>query len=169
MGLVSETPQHVSGALIRSRLAGFCGKLRDMFWDIHCPLIRYYIKSGSRNIHASAEANIRIFLSFLIATFFFSCYVYLMTIEQTVTIPANHRLFLELPRSIPSGVRAQVKIDIPAVAAIDTRNSSFQSSFEIEEVRQLLQKEMTLKGTSLVNAASGDGWEAYVRERYAEL
>jgi hypothetical protein len=78
-----------------------------------------------------------------------------MTIEQTITIPADYRIFLELPRSIPSGVKASVKINIPAFNKID-------------EVRQLLQKEMAQNGTAEVPVASGNGWEAHVRERYAE-
>jgi len=85
----------------------------------------------------------------------FSCYIFLMTIEQTVTIPADHRIFIDLPRSITSGVRASVKINIPA-------------SDKLDEVRQLLKKEMAQNGTTDVTAASGDGWEAHVRERYAE-
>ena len=36
-----------------------------------------------------------------------------MTIEQTVTIPADYRIFLELPRSVPIGVNARVSISIP--------------------------------------------------------
>jgi len=36
-----------------------------------------------------------------------------MTITQTVEIPADYRIFLDLPRSIPAGVKAQVHIDIP--------------------------------------------------------
>jgi hypothetical protein len=36
-----------------------------------------------------------------------------MTIEQTVEIPANYRLLLELPRSVPVGTRAKVEINIP--------------------------------------------------------
>jgi len=36
-----------------------------------------------------------------------------MTITQTVEIPADYRIFLDLPRSIPTGVKAQVYIDIP--------------------------------------------------------
>jgi hypothetical protein len=35
-----------------------------------------------------------------------------MTIEQTVTIPADHRLTLEIPDEIPAG-RAQVLIQFP--------------------------------------------------------
>jgi hypothetical protein len=63
-----------------------------------------------------------------------------MVIEQTIEIPADYRLFHELPLSIPS----------------------------IEEVRRLLQKEMAEKGTSRVKVESGDGWEAHVMEHYAE-
>jgi len=38
-----------------------------------------------------------------------------MTIEQTVTIPADYHLFLELPRSVPIGVNAHVSISVPTV------------------------------------------------------
>jgi hypothetical protein len=79
-----------------------------------------------------------------------------MTIEQTVEIPADYRIFIDLPHSIPTGVKARVEISVPAAET------------QIEEVRRLLQKEMTEKGTSEVKAAAGDGWEAHVKERYAE-
>jgi hypothetical protein len=78
-----------------------------------------------------------------------------MTIEQTIEVPIDYRIFLELPHSVPSGVKANVKINIPAMDKID-------------EVRQLLQEEMEKKGTLTVPAASGDGWEAHVREHYAK-
>jgi len=46
----------------------------------------------------------------------FSCYISLMmTIEQTVAIPADYPIFLELPRSIPIGANARVSISIPTV------------------------------------------------------
>jgi hypothetical protein len=78
-----------------------------------------------------------------------------MTIEQTVTIPADYRIYLELPHSIPSGVKVSVKINIPVFDKID-------------EVRQLMQKEMAQNGTVDVPTLSGDGWETHVREQYAE-
>ena len=88
-----------------------------------------------------------------------------MTIGLSPEIPADHRLFLELPLSVPTGVKAQVEINIPAVYI----NPKVMSSNEkIDNVRQLLQKEMTEKGTLAVISASGDGWEASVREHYAE-
>jgi len=91
-----------------------------------------------------------------------------MTIEQTVEIPADYRVFLELPHSIPSGVKAKVKISIPAAVVESQSDSVFPQSAEIEDINRLLQKEMAEKGTSNVKAASGDGWEAHVREHYAE-
>ncbi|MDR0323501.1 MAG: hypothetical protein LBI12_03520 [Treponema sp.] len=78
-----------------------------------------------------------------------------MTITQTVEIPADYRISLEVPRSAPSGVKATVKIDIPAFDKID-------------EVRLLLQEEMIQNGTLAAETASGDGWEAHARERYAK-
>jgi len=91
-----------------------------------------------------------------------------MTIEQTVEIPADYRVFLELPHSIPSGVKAKVKISIPAAVVKSRSDSIFPQSAEIEDVSRLLQKEMAEKGTSKVKTASGSGWEAHVMEHYAE-
>jgi len=78
-----------------------------------------------------------------------------MTITQVIEIPEDRRIFLELPSSVPSGVRAEIEVNIPIYEGI-------------EEVRQLLQKEMSEKGTASIMTASGDGWEAHVRERYAQ-
>jgi len=89
-----------------------------------------------------------------------------MTIEQTVTIPADYRLYLELPRSVPSGIKAQVKINISADSAKAPEDFFSQTPLKIEEVRLLLQKEMAEKDT-LKAAVSGDGWEAHIREHYA--
>ena len=91
-----------------------------------------------------------------------------MTIEQTVEIPADYRVFLELPHSIPSGVLAKVKISIPAEVVKNKSDSVFPLSSEIEDISRLLQKEMSEKGTSKVKTASGDGWKAHVMEHYAE-
>jgi len=91
-----------------------------------------------------------------------------MVIEQTVTIPSNYRIFLELPRIVPSGIKAQVKLYIPVDSTNERDDSIFCPPFDIDEIRQLLQKEMADKGTLTVTTTSGDGWEAYVRERYAE-
>jgi hypothetical protein len=85
-----------------------------------------------------------------------------MTVEQIVEIPADYRVFFELPHSIPSGVKAKVAISIPATV------TNFPPSIEIEDVRKLLQKEMAERGTSAVTAQAGDGWEAHVREHYAD-
>jgi len=91
-----------------------------------------------------------------------------MTIEQTVEIPADYRVFLELPHSIPSGIKAKVSISIPVAAVKSQSDSISLPSTAIEDINWLLQKEMAEKGTSNIKAASGDGWEAHVREHYAE-
>ena len=85
-----------------------------------------------------------------------------MTITQTVEIPADYRISLELPRSVPVGAKAQVEIKIAAKITKD------QSDSKIEIVRQLLRKEMSEKGTTAVRVESGDGWEVHIREKYAE-
>ena len=85
-----------------------------------------------------------------------------MTITQTVEIPADYRILLDLPRSVPIGAKARIEINIPA------KVTKTQSDSEIEHIRQLLRKEMSAKGTSAIKAESGDGWEAYIKEKYAE-
>jgi hypothetical protein len=86
-----------------------------------------------------------------------------MTIEQIVAVPADHRLSFELPHSIPVGVQARVEINIPSLSAPPP-----SAKAKIEDIRQLLQKEMAETGTLEVRAAAGEGWEAHVREHYAE-
>ena len=80
-----------------------------------------------------------------------------MTIEQTVTIPDNRLIHIELPSSIPAGIKARIEVSI--------LGKSLPVPEGIEDVRQLLQKEMTENGTS---KATGSGWEANVMERYAQ-
>ena len=80
-----------------------------------------------------------------------------MTIEQTVTIPADRLIHIELPSSIPAGVRARVEVNI--------LGKSLPAPEGIDDVRQLLQKAMAENGTS---NATGSGWEANVMERYAQ-
>jgi len=88
------------------------------------------------------------------------CYTFPMKTTQTVVIPASHRLTINVPPEVPAGpvILTFTPAEIEQVEDID----------EIDEVRMLLQKEMAEKGTSAVVAAAGDGWEAHVRERYAE-
>ena len=40
----------------------------------------------------------------------FSRYIYLMTITQTVDIPADRRIMLEVPREIPTGTTARFEL-----------------------------------------------------------
>jgi len=88
-----------------------------------------------------------------------------MTITQTVEIPANRRITLEVPRETPIGRASMEYKIIPFVNKIANPKTN---QTEVEKIRQLLQKEMALNGTSSVINSSGDGWEAYVKERYAK-
>jgi hypothetical protein len=83
-----------------------------------------------------------------------------MTITQTVEIPPSRWLSIEVPREVPTGLVILTFTPAPAVSASD--------SLSVEDVRQLLQKEMVEQGTNAVNVVAGDGWEAHARERYAE-
>jgi len=86
-----------------------------------------------------------------------------MTVEQIVEIPANRRIALEVPRTVPVG---KTILSFTPVSA--SRTADVSAGTTIEDIRLLLQKEMAEKGTSAVTAASGDGWEAHVMEHYAE-
>jgi hypothetical protein len=90
-----------------------------------------------------------------------------MTIEQTIEVPVDHRIYLELPRSIPAGVSARIEISVPAMETNGTDDSTHQP-VDIEIVRQLLRQEMTEKGTLAVTAEAGSGWETHIKERYAK-
>ena len=53
------------------------------------------------------------------STFLFSCYSCLMTMEQTIDIPADHRLILDIPKKFPAGT-AQMIIKFPVKEGDDT-------------------------------------------------
>ena len=57
-----------------------------------------------------------------------------MTITQTVKIPADYRIFLELPRSVPSGIMANININIPAISAkaLEQNTKAFWGKFDAE-------------------------------------
>ena len=79
-----------------------------------------------------------------------------MTITQTVDIPASRRLIIDVPPEVPTG---------PIILAFTPADTHDLKPMGIEDIRQLLHKEMAEKGTSAIVAASGDGWEAHVREQ----
>ena len=60
----------------------------------------------------------------------------MMVIEQTVTIPADYRIFLELPRTVPTGVNARVSISVPTV--FDTQ-SGFAPNKTAKSFRGILK------------------------------
>ena len=63
-----------------------------------------------------------------------------MTITQTVAIPTDYRIFLELPRSVPIGVQARVSITIPTV---------FESRSGIEQAKPVKSFRGILKGKGI--------------------
>jgi hypothetical protein len=63
-----------------------------------------------------------------------------MTIEQTITIPDDYRIFLELPRSVPVGVKAQVSIAIP---------NTFVNQSKVEPVKPVKSLRGILKGKGI--------------------
>jgi hypothetical protein len=89
-----------------------------------------------------------------------------MVIEHIVDIPADYRISLELPHSIPAGSKARIEISVPAA---DAKSGPASLPFaKMEDVWPLLHQEMAEKGTLEAWAETGDGWAAHVRERYAE-
>jgi hypothetical protein len=60
----------------------------------------------------------------------FSCYIFLMSFTQTVEIPANHRLTIDVPPEVPVG---QAKIRFFPVSAGKERMSETQ---EIELINR---------------------------------
>jgi len=78
----------------------------------------------------------------------------MMTIEQTVTIPADYRIFLELPRSIPIGARAKVSVVIPTVFDNQSTGSPGKKSFRgilkgkgitVEQLREMQSEDKALE------------------------
>jgi len=77
-----------------------------------------------------------------------------MTIERTVTVPADYRLFLELPRTVPSGVTARVSIAIPTVfenqSASEPQTKSFRGilkgkSISVERLMEIQREDKALE------------------------
>ena len=63
----------------------------------------------------TTDDNIALFyqcLSHFIDNCTFSCYSFPMIIEQTVTVPADYRIQLDLPRTVPVGVTVRISITI---------------------------------------------------------
>jgi len=79
-----------------------------------------------------------------------------MTITQTVDIPADYRLFLELPRSVPTGVKARIEITIPTIFEgysgneLDKPGKSFRGilkgrGISVERLREIQREDKTLE------------------------
>jgi hypothetical protein len=79
----------------------------------------------------------------------------MMTIEQTVSIPADYRIFLELPHSAPIGVNARVSISIPTVFDSHTGIQPVKSyrgilkdrGISVKRLRELQREDKALEDT----------------------
>ncbi|MCL2211285.1 MAG: DUF3295 domain-containing protein [Treponema sp.] len=91
-----------------------------------------------------------------------------MVVEQIVDIPANHRIILDVPRTVPEGRTILTFTPASGSQTIENSPRTTRKALPIEEIRNLLQKEMTEKGTSAIHIESGDGWTAHVMETYAK-
>jgi len=54
----------------------------------------------------------------------FSCYIYSMSVTQTVEIPANHRLTIDVPPEVPAG-RAEITFTSHATVQQAKRQREF--------------------------------------------
>ena len=86
-----------------------------------------------------------------------------MTIEQTVTIPADYRISLELPRSVPTGVKARVSIAIPTAfesqSVVKPEVKSFRGilkgkGISIERLREMQREDKALEDASSLSEPS---------------
>jgi len=63
----------------------------------------------------------------------FSCYIFLMSITQTVKIPANHKLTIDVPSEIPAGTTAWVELKVlPFVKNEEKPTQSLKSLAGVE-------------------------------------
>ena len=111
----------------------------------------------------------------IIVQYYLSSYTFPMKATQTVVVPDSHRLTTDVPPEVPAGpvilTFTPSKTGRKKERVFGCANGQYRMAEdfdEIEDVRLLLQKEMSEKGTSAVVAAAGDGWEAHVRKHYAE-
>ena len=78
-----------------------------------------------------------------------------MTVEQIVEIPASRRIALEVPRTVPAG-KTILSFRPVSTQAANASPRTTAEALHIEDIRQLLQKEMAEKGTLAVTAANGN-------------
>jgi len=85
----------------------------------------------------------------------------MMVIEQTVKIPADYRISLELPRSVPTGVDARVSISVPTVfdeqgviePVEQTKSSVYRGilkgrGISVERLRELQREDKALENAA---------------------
>jgi len=77
-----------------------------------------------------------------------------MIIERTVEIPADRRIFLDLPRSIPAGAKAKVSISFPSAFESQSPPQPGAKSFRgilkgkgisVERLREMQHEDKTME------------------------
>ena len=63
-------------------------------------------------------------------------YIFNMTIEQTVEIPASHKLTLEIPESVPAG-KTRMIIQFPLYGEVYTANEKHNENIPLEAKGQI--------------------------------
>jgi len=80
-----------------------------------------------------------------------------MTIEQTVEIPVDRRIFSDLPSSVPAGAKAQISIAIPSTfksqSAAEPQAKSFRGILKGKGISVERLREMQREDKSLEDAA----------------
>ena len=96
--------------------------------------------------------------SILCSLFFvlFSCYTYPMTITQTVDIPADRRLIIEIPREIPAD-KAYVTVQFPVLAeAAESKSAGKKIGMTRKELDEFLKNAHTPLSDSLLGILKTD-------------
>ena len=87
-----------------------------------------------------------------------------MTIEQMVEIPVNRRISLDLPRSIPAGVKARVSIAISSIfdnqCSAEPQVKSFRGilkgkGISVERLREMQREDKSLEDVADNRQSSG--------------
>jgi antitoxin Phd len=106
--------------------------------------------------------------------------IFMVKMNNLVSISETKQNFSRITRLVDkNGSAVILENDVPRyiVLAYATQKpkrikktplKTTSSITEIEDVRLLLHKEMSDKGTLKMPATVGDGWEAHAKERYAQ-
>ena len=97
----------------------------------------------------------------------FSCYIYLMTIEQTVEIPPSHRLFVEVPREVPAGKAVLTYTSVLASEDVENARRIWANNrARSDDLREKLANLQGSLGKNAFGALDGVSYQRKVREEW---